>query len=169
MKCFFFDRDGVLIKNYGYFFNEKKIKWLNGAIKAIKILNENKIKVVIITNQSGIARGYFTEKQLKIFHKSMNLELKKYNAKIDMFYYCPFHPNGKIKKYVKKSNLRKPNNGMIKKALKEFNFKSSDCFMIGDQKSDYRCALKSNILFEYKKKVSLAKQVSKILHRVNKC
>ena len=56
IKCFFFDRDGVLIKNYGYFCDKDKIKWLNGAIKAIKILNKYKIKVVVVTNQSGIAR-----------------------------------------------------------------------------------------------------------------
>ena len=85
IKCFFFDRDGVLIKNYGYFCNKDKIKWLNGAIKAIKILNKYKIKVVVVTNQSGIARGYFTENQLKDFHEFMNFKLAKYNAKLIIF------------------------------------------------------------------------------------
>ena len=61
IKCFFLDRDGVLIKNYGYFCNKDKIKWLKGSFKSIKILNKLKIKVVIITNQSGIARGFYTK------------------------------------------------------------------------------------------------------------
>tara|TARA_Y100000768_G_C23981953_1_gene686383 strand:- start:1104 stop:1613 length:510 start_codon:yes stop_codon:yes gene_type:complete len=167
MKCFLFDRDGVLIKNYGYIINKNKIKWLKGAINAIKILNDKKIKVVIVTNQSGVARGYFDENQLNQFHKYMNSIIKKYKAKIDQFFYCPYHPKGKIKKYSKKSNLRKPNNGMLVKALKKYNLKPSDCFMIGDQKSDYLSAKKTKIPFEYKKNYSLEKQVNNILKRLD--
>ena len=81
LKCFFFDRDGVLIKNYGYVHEIRKLKWLKGTIKAIKFLNKNKIKVIIITNQSGVARGYFSEKELLIFHKKMNQVLSKFKAK----------------------------------------------------------------------------------------
>ena len=73
IKCFFFDRDGVLIKDYGYFFNKSKIKWLKGAINSIKILKRKKIKVIVITNQSGIARGFFDENDLNKFHKQMYL------------------------------------------------------------------------------------------------
>ncbi len=167
IKCFFFDRDGVLIKDYGYFFNKSKIKWLKGAINSIKILKRKKIKVIVITNQSGIARGFFDENDLNKFHKQMNLELKKKNAKIDKFYFCPFHPKGSVKKYSKKSNLRKPNNGMILQALNKFNLKNSECFMIGDKRSDYLCAKKSNIKFEYKKKYSLEKQINNILNSSN--
>ncbi len=163
IKGFFFDRDGVLIKNYGYFCNKEKIKWLKGSFDAIKKLNLNKIKIIVVTNQSGIARGYFSEKNLNEFHKSMKQQLKKKKAKIDKFYYCPFHPKGIIKKYSKKSNLRKPNNGMILKAMKKYNLKPSECFMIGDKKSDYMCAKKSKIKFEYKKNLSLYDQVNKIL------
>ena len=103
LKCFFFDRDGVLIKNFGYVYEIKKLKWLKGTIKAIKFLNKNNIKVIVITNQSGIARGYFTETELLFFHKKMNEMLIKFKAKIDDFYYCPYHPQGKIKKYKKKN------------------------------------------------------------------
>ena len=102
IKSFFFDRDGVLIKNYGYFCNKNKIKWLKGAIEAIKILNKKKIKVIMVTNQSGVARGYFTENELRNFHKTMVNQLSIKKAKIDKIYYCPFHPNAKIKKYKKK-------------------------------------------------------------------
>ena len=167
MKCFLFDRDGVLIKNYGYIINKNKIKWLKGAINAIKILNDKKIKVVIVTNQSGVARGYFDENQLNQIHNYINYIIKKNKAKIDHFFYCPYHPKGKIKKYSKKSNLRKPNNGMLIKALKKYNLKPSDCFMIGDQKSDYLSAKKTKIPFEYKKNYSLEKQVNNILKRLD--
>ena len=155
---FFLDRDGVLIKNYGYFCNKDKIKWLKGSFKSIKILNKLKIKVVVITNQSGIARGFYTEKKLREFHNFMNLILKKKQSKIDNFYYCPFHPSGKINKYKKASNLRKPNNGMLLKAIKKYKVKPSECFMIGDKKTDYLCAKKTKVSFEYKKNYSLDKQ-----------
>lgn len=163
IKCFFLDRDGVLIKNYGYFYNENKIKWLKGAINSIKYLNYKKIKVIVITNQSGVARGFFSEKQLKIFHQTMLKQLLKRKAKIDEIFYCPFHENGIIKKYKKKSIDRKPNTGMIKKALKKFKLKKNECFMIGDQKTDFLCAKNSRIRFEYKKKYALDKQIKKIV------
>ena len=86
IKCFFLDRDGVLIKNYGYFCDKDKIKWLNGAFETIKILNEKKIKIFVVTNQSGVARGYFNEKDLNDFHTTMVLELSKQKLKIDRFF-----------------------------------------------------------------------------------
>lgn len=167
IKCFFFDRDGVLIKNYGYLNDISKLKWLKGAINSTKILNKKKIRVIIITNQSGIARGFFTEKELNKFHKMMNFILKKKGGIIDKLYYCPYHPNGKIKKYKRKSNLRKPDNGMLLKAMKQFKLHPSECVMIGDQRSDYLCAKKSKVYFEYKKKYALDIQVNNVLKKFN--
>ena len=167
IKCVFFDRDGVLIKNYGYLNDISKLKWLNGAINSIKILNKKKIRAVVVTNQSGIARGFFTEQELKKFHTGMNYILKKKKAIIDTFFYCPFHPNGNIKKYKKKSNLRKPGNGMLLQAMKKFKLRSSECAMIGDQKSDYLCAKKSKVYFEYKKNYALDIQINNILKKFN--
>ena len=68
LKAFFFDRDGVIIKNFGYVHKEKNVKWLKGALSSIKYLTKNKVKIFIITNQSGIARGYFDISHLEIFH-----------------------------------------------------------------------------------------------------
>lgn len=163
IKIFFFDRDGVLIKNYGYLSDVDKIKWLKGVILAIKFLNKKKIKVIVVTNQSGVARGYFSENSLKKFHRSMNSILKNYNSKIDDFYYCPYHPNAKINKYKKNSNLRKPNNGMLIKAIKKYKVKTSECFMIGDEKKDFLSAKKTKIAFEFKKNYSLDKQIKRII------
>ena len=88
IKCIFFDRDGVLIKNYSYLNDIAKLKWLKGTINSIKILNKKKIRVIVITNQSGVARGFFTEKELKKFHKKMNSILEKKKVTINQFFYC---------------------------------------------------------------------------------
>ena len=165
LKLFLFDRDGVIIKNKPYQIKKEKVQWLNGAIQSIKFLNKNKIKVVIVTNQSGVARGYFTENELKKFHRYLNSILFKFNAKIDKFFYCPYHPNGMIKKYKRNSQLRKPNNGMLIRALKRFKVTSNQSFMIGDQKSDFIAAKKTNISFEYKKKNNLFNQVKTIFKK----
>ena len=167
IKCFFFDRDGVLIKNYGYVYESRKLKWLKGSINAIKFLNKKNIKVVVITNQSGIARGIFSEDDLNGFHRFMKYQLLKKDARIDDFFYCPYHPRGKIKKYKKKSLLRKPNNGMLLNAMKKYKLKSNNCFMIGDEKKDYLSATKTNINFEYKKNYSLEKQIKSIFIKYN--
>ena len=167
IKCIFFDRDGVLIKNYGYVYENRKLKWLKGSINAIKFLNKKNIKVVVITNQSGIARGIFSEDDLNGFHRFMKYQLLKKNARIDDFFYCPYHPRGKIKKYKKKSLLRKPNNGMLLNAMKKYKLKSNNCFMIGDEKKDYLSAKKTNINFEYKKNYSLEKQIKSIFIKYN--
>ena len=162
IKAFLFDRDGVLIKNYGYVYKIEKIKWLKGVFKAINFLNKKKIKVFVVTNQSGIARGYFTINELNNFHKFFINELKKKDCKINEIFFCPHHSKGLIKKYRKKCRCRKPNNQMILNIMKKYNFKAENLFMIGDQETDYLCAKKSKIFFQYKKKISLDKQVKKI-------
>lgn len=151
IKCFSFDKDGALIKNYGYVYKNENFKCLKGSVKEIQFLNQIGVKVIVITNQSGIARGYFSEDDMKKFHKFMNNILSTKVSKIDDFVYCPYHPSGNIKKYKKKTNLRKPGNGMLLKAMKKYKYKASECFMIGDQKANFLLANKTKILFQYKK------------------
>ena len=97
----------------------------------------------------------------------MNQMLFKSKAKIDSFYYCSYHSLGKIKKYRKKTNLRKPGNGMLLQAIKKYKLKPSDCFMIGDEKKDFLSSKKTNINFQFKKNYSLDKQVKKIVSKFN--
>ena len=163
IKAFFFDRDGVLIKNYGYLINHNKIKWLKGAIKAIRFLNKKKIKIIVVTNQSGVARGYFSIKELKKFHDNFMYKLSKHKAYVNKIYYCPFYKYGNILKYKKDSFDRKPNPGMILKALKSFKIEKDNSFMIGDSKSDYLASKRAGIKFEYKKNYRLDKQVKNII------
>ena len=102
-KAAFLDRDGVINKNYGYVYNLDNFVWLKNVKKAIKYLNHKNFKVFVISNQSGVARKIFTEKDVNKLHRWMNSELKKINAKIDKFYYCPFHPKYGSKYYKKKA------------------------------------------------------------------
>jgi D,D-heptose 1,7-bisphosphate phosphatase len=165
-KCFFFDRDNTLIYDNGYTYKKKELKWKPGAIKAIKLLNQLNYLVVVITNQSGIARGYFSERHVKDFHCHMNQELKKKNALINDFYFCPFHMLGSGI-YKKHSNDRKPGNGMLKKAIKKWNIDTTKSFFIGDKLSDKLAAKKSNIKYYHTSNniYNLVKKILKIKYK----
>jgi D-glycero-D-manno-heptose 1,7-bisphosphate phosphatase len=144
----FLDRDGVINSdklNNGYVGSLKHFKWVPGAIKAIKLLNDKNYKVVVVTNQSGVARGFFTIKDVRKIHSYIQKKLKKNGAKIDAFYFCPFHKDGIIKRFKKNSILRKPNIGMFLLAKKRWNIDKKKSFMIGDQKTDIEFAKRAKI------------------------
>lgn len=147
-KVAFLDRDGVLnvsaIKN-GYIGFVKDFKWVSGAKRAIKLIKKNDYKVVIVTNQSGIARGYFSLRDVYKLHRFLRNELIEYGTSIDKIYFCPYHKDGIVKKYKKNSTLRKPKIGMFLKACKVWNIDKQKSFMIGDQKTDMEFAKKSKI------------------------
>jgi len=146
-KCVFFDRDNTLIIDSGYTYKTSDLIWKTGAIKAIKYLNKLNYLVIVVTNQSGVARGYFKENDVLKFHNHMNKKLNRYKAIINDFFYSPFHEDAKIKKYKKKSIDRKPNNGMIIKAVSKWNIDIKKSFFIGDSKTDKLAATKSKIKF----------------------
>lgn len=162
-KAFFLDRDGVINKDIGYLYKKSQFKWLPGVKRGIRLLNEKKFKVIVISNQAGVAKGYIQPKFLNKLNLWINKSLSKSKAKIDKFYYCPYHINAKIKKYKLDSYDRKPKPGMIKKAIKRYKLDKSKCFMIGDRKKDYLAAKNSNVRFYYQKK-NLYNQVKKLLN-----
>lgn len=144
----FLDRDGVINSsnfNNGYIGSLKYFKWVRGAIKAIKFLNKKKYKVVVVTNQSGVARGFFTIKDVKKIHSYIQKKLKENKAKIDAFHLCPFHKDGIIKRYKKDSPLRKPRIGMFRLTQKRWKIDKKNSFMIGDQKTDIEFANRAKI------------------------
>ena len=161
----FLDRDGVINSrhlNNGYVGSLKHFRWVKGAIKAIKFLNEKNYKVVVVTNQSGVARGFFTIKDVKKIHSYIQKKLKENKAKIDKFYFCPFHKNGTIKRFKKNSSLRKPNIGMFLLAKKRWKIDKKNSFMIGDQLTDIKFAEKAGIrgyLFENKNLLTFVKKI----------
>ncbi len=147
-KIAFLDRDGVLnvskIKN-GYVGFIDDFKWIPGAKKAIDLIRKNKFKIVIVTNQSGIARGFFTVKDVYKLHRFIKEELNNFGTKVDKIYFCPYHKDGVIKKYKKNSILRKPGIGMFLKASEKWNIDKKKSFMIGDQKTDMEFAKRAKI------------------------
>jgi D-glycero-D-manno-heptose 1,7-bisphosphate phosphatase len=147
-KVAFLDRDGVVNSshyNNGYIGSLKYFKWIPGAINTIKFLKEKKYKVVIVTNQSGVARGFFKIKDVRKIHFFIQKKLKTHDVKIDAFYFCPFHKDGIIKKFKKNSSLRKPNIGMFRLAQKRWNIDRKNSFIIGDQQTDIEFAKKAKI------------------------
>ena len=163
-KIAFLDRDGVINSSYyngGYVGSLKYFKWVSGAIKAIKFLKDKKYKVVVVTNQSGVARGYFKIKDVQKIHFFIKKILKEYDSKIDAFYFCPFHKDGVLKRYKKNSVLRKPRIGMFRLAQKKWNIDKSNSFMIGDQKTDMKFAKRAGIKGYFFNESNLFKFVKK--------
>ena len=161
-KALFLDRDGVINKNYGYVFSKKNFVWLKNVKKAIKYAYIKKYLIIVVTNQSGVARGFYSELDIKRLHNEINKELKKINCKIHDFFYCPYHPKYGNKKYKKQSHLRKPNPGMIFMAAKKWNIDLNNSFMLGDKKTDMIAAKRANLRF-IKKKYNLLSEIKKHL------
>jgi D-glycero-D-manno-heptose 1,7-bisphosphate phosphatase len=136
-KAVFLDRDGVITQDPPHYAHRAdQLRIIPKSSEAIKLLNDNNFYVVVISNQSGIARGYYPKKETHIFNKLVEKELEKNDAKIDAFYFCPHHPKAKIKKYRKECNCRKPKPGMIKKASKDFDIDITKSYMVGDRQID---------------------------------
>lgn len=135
-RAVFLDRDGTIIEDVGYPHERSKIKFLPGVREAIKLLNKNRFKVIVATNQSGVARGYFTEETVKEINRYIQESLVKGGAFIDKFYYCPHHIEGTVEKYRKECYCRKPDPGMLEEAAREFGIDLKTSFVIGDKISD---------------------------------
>jgi len=148
----FLDRDGVINYDYGYVYKYKDFKLRPGVIRGLKLLTKNNYRIFIITNQSGIARGFFKVKDVELLHKIIIKNLKKKKITINEIKYSPFHIMGVIKKYKKDSKTRKPGNLMIKQILKKWNTDLEESFMIGDKNSDKICAKISKLYFQFPKK-----------------
>lgn len=157
----FFDRDGVINYNYGYVHKFKNFKFKPGVIKALKFLSKKNIYIFIVTNQSGIAKGLYKEKDFYILHKKIKNYLTNKEIFINDVKFSPFHPKAIIKKYRKKSNYRKPGNLMIEKLFLNWEIIRNKSFMIGDSVTDKLAAKKSRLYFEYPKK-DIYSQIKKI-------
>lgn len=144
-KAVFFDRDGTLNEDVSYLHRIEDFKWCEGAIDAIRYCNETGYLVIVATNQSGVARGYFSEEDIKTLHMWMNEELMAHNAHIDAFYYCPHHEHGAVAEYTKVCGCRKPMPGMIDRACEEYDIDRAQTFFVGDRDLDMKCAENAHI------------------------
>ena len=136
----FLDRDGVLNVDPGFVSKPEDFTWIEGAQTAVKHLNENGYYVIVVTNQSGIARGLYEEAAVHALHKWINEQLSEIGAHVDAFYHCPYHPEGTIEAYRRHSEHRKPGPGMLLDARREWPLDWNRSFLIGDKESDMQAA-----------------------------
>ena len=141
----FFDRDGVLNVDRGYTYRLDQFEWLSDAPLAVRTLNDAGYYVFVVTNQSGVARGLYTQADVEGFHAYMQERLMAEGAHIDAFYYCPHHPEGKVNGLAIRCRCRKPEPGLLEQAASEWSFDREGSFLIGDQDHDLAAAAAFNI------------------------
>ncbi len=143
-KAVFLDRDGVLIPDVHYLSDLKLVELYPDVPTGLKRLRASGFKLIVVTNQSGVARGFFTEEFVRQAYDEINRLLEKSMIQLDCLYYCPHHPQGK-KPYDIVCNCRKPAPGMIRQAVGDHNIDTSLSYMIGDKMSDIELAINSNL------------------------
>lgn len=144
-KAVFFDRDGTINVEVGYLYKFDDFKWIEGAIDAIRFCNRHEFLAIVITNQSGIARGFYSEADVLKLHRQINDELAKHGAHIDDFFYCPHHPRGAIEKYAVNCQCRKPKPKLILDACEKYSVDKSQSILIGDMPRDIESAINAGI------------------------
>jgi len=132
----FMDRDGTINEEVGYLSRVEELKLIPGAAQAIRLLNEEGIKTVVVTNQSGVARGFFSEECVRIINSSLNDMLRREGALIDRFYYCPHHPTAGNEPYKRVCDCRKPEPGMLLQAARELDIDLAASYVVGDMLKD---------------------------------
>jgi len=142
-KAIFFDRDDTLIEDPGYINDPGQVKLLEGVAEALIELKAMGYKLIVVSNQSGVARGIVTEKVLVEIHERLRYLLAERGTYLDKIYYCPYHPEGTVSKYSKESDMRKPNAGMFFAAAKELDIDLGQSWMIGNSSRDIEAGLKA--------------------------
>ena len=144
-KAVFLDRDGTVNEEVGYLTDLSKLRLIPGAGAAIKKLNNAGYKVILVTNQSGVARGYFPESLVHEAHAYLTSMLREEGAVLDGIYYCPHHPTAGNSKYTMACDCRKPGTGLIDQATRDFDIDINHSFMVGDKWSDIELAQRAGI------------------------
>ncbi len=140
-----FDRDGVLNVDIAYAYRPHQIVWVEGAMAAVKAVNDAGLFAFVATNQSGIARGLYGEADVVALHDWMNGELARVGARIDAFVYSPYHPEGVVEAYRRESDCRKPGPGMLLDLMTRFPVDPARTLMIGDRETDVGAARAAGI------------------------
>lgn len=144
-KAVFFDRDGTLNVDTGYVHDSENLIWMPGALEIVSDLTAAGWLVFVVTNQSGVARGYYTEEEVVKLHEWMNKKFAENGGHVTEFFYCPHLPEAKIAKYNIVCECRKPGPQMILKALEYYNIHKNRAFLFGDGKRDIEAAERAGI------------------------
>lgn len=135
-RAVFFDRDGVLNVDKGYVHQASQLEWCNGAVEAIRYLNERDVLAFVVTNQAGVARGYYAEADVRRFHDHLQYHLNAAGAHIDDFRYCPHHPDAIVESYRLICDWRKPGKGMLADICAHWPVDIHRSVMLGDKDTD---------------------------------
>jgi D-glycero-D-manno-heptose 1,7-bisphosphate phosphatase len=135
-QCVFLDRDNTLIDDPGYLSDPSAVHLLPGVDRALKSLTDAGFRLVVVTNQSAVARGLVTEEGLERIHKELRRQLLERGIDLDAIYYCPFHPDGTVEEYARESMDRKPQPGMLLRAARELKIDLAHSWMVGDSARD---------------------------------
>lgn len=134
-RAVFLDRDGTINVEKEYLYQVENFEFIPGAPEAIRLLNQSGVMVVVVTNQSGVARGYYTEDDVINLHRHISRELERSGAHVDVWLYCPHHPDGRGS-YALPCNCRKPLPGMLQEAATRYGIDLENSIMIGDKLAD---------------------------------
>jgi D-glycero-D-manno-heptose 1,7-bisphosphate phosphatase len=142
----FLDRDGVLNVDLGYVHRIEDLEWIAGAPQAVRRLNDAGYRVIVVTNQSGIGRGYYDEASMDAVHEALRAHLATAGARIDAIYACPFHPEAIVERFRHPDHPdRKPNPGLLLRAMRDFAIDPERSFLIGDKDSDMEAARRAGV------------------------
>ncbi len=139
-KALFLDRDGVINIDHGHVFEKEKFDFIDGIFELCKRAQDLGYLLIVVTNQGGIAKGFYSEEEFLNLTKWMENEFQKRAIKITKTFYCPYHAEGKVEKYRQESLDRKPAPGMFLKAIEEFNIDPEKSLMLGDNETDMQAA-----------------------------
>lgn len=144
-RAVFIDRDGTISEEVGYINHPSRFRVFSYAAPAIKLLNESGWLAIVITNQAGVARGYFSEEMIQTVHERLKQDLEGNGARLDAIYYCAHHPAVGEAPYRLDCNCRKPKPGLIKRAAEEFDIELVGSWMVGDRYSDIELARNAGV------------------------
>jgi len=139
-RAVFIDRDGTLIDEVGYLDRVERVAMYPWSIDAVRLLNRAGLAVIMVSNQSGVARGFFTEAVVDDVHRHIASLLAEGGARVDAYYYCPHHPDGKVAAYTHRCECRKPGRGLVDRAVAQFGVDPTRSFVVGDRWVDVELA-----------------------------
>ena len=132
-RAVFLDRDGTLIDEVGYLDRIERVALYPWSVDAVRVLNRAGFRVVVVSNQSGVARGLFTEATVHEVHRHIESRITEGGAHVDAYYYCPHHPDGTVEGYRTTCTCRKPGRGLVDRAVEEFGIDPTRSFVVGDR------------------------------------